>query len=110
MRNEGTTIAIGTAGIALNATESDPVEVQGASRGGFVMPAAMTGTAMTFKVSHDGTTYKALYNSSNTLISITVAVDRAYPLPSEIFGFAYFKFVSGSTELAAREIALNAKY
>lgn len=98
-----------TAVIALNAAASSAIPIASYRRGGFIIPAAFTGASVSFKVSQDGTTWTALYNSSNTLISITVGTDRAYPLPTEAFGFEYVQIVSASNEAAARSILVSRK-
>lgn len=95
--------------IANAGTVSNRVLYRGYDKGGFQIPAAFTGVAMTFQASNDGETFTPLFNLSNTLISITVAVNRAYPLPSELAGFGYFKFVSGTAEGAERSIAVSLK-
>lgn len=71
---------------------------------GLVMPAAFTGASITFTVSHDGTTYQALYDESNTQVSVTVAASRSYQLPDALAAWPYFKIVSASNEGAARTL------
>ena len=95
----------GTAVVANGGTISTPFAVDGMARGSFSIPAALTSVAVTFQISNDqGVTYTALYNSSNTQISITVAASRAYPLPAELFGATYARMVFGSAEGAERTI------
>lgn len=98
-----------TAAIANGAATSSAVEQQVEAFGGFLMPAAFTGATVSFTVSQDGVTYVALYSAANALVSITVAASRAYPLPSELAGFRYFKFVSASNEGAERAIEVALK-
>jgi hypothetical protein len=63
------------------------------------MPAAFTGTTLTFQVSADGSTYVPLYDSSGTLQSMTVAVSCGYSLNPTVFaGWPYLKVVSGSAQ------------
>ncbi|MGH7743856.1 MAG: hypothetical protein ACREQ5_03435 [Candidatus Dormibacteria bacterium] len=76
--------------------------------GGFVLPAAFTGTTVTFQVSVDGTTFSALNNSSGA-VSLTVAQGKAYLFPADVFGFVQVKIVSGSAEGAARTIQVFGK-
>lgn len=91
--------------IAISTTTSGSCDLKGMGLVGFIMPAAFTGTTLTFQGSMDDENFYALYNSDNTAYSITVAVDRFYCLnPQDFLGMRYFKFVSGSSEAAAREI------
>lgn len=96
-----------TASILISTTTSLAVDLQGRGLCQIIMPAAFTGTTISFLVSPDGVTYQAAYNSSNTLLSMTVAASRTYLLtPSDFVGVRYLQIVSGSTELAGRSIVL----
>lgn len=96
-----------TATIPISTTTSGTVPIVGVGIGGFVTPAALTGTAFTFLVSADGSTFVGLYDQTNTRISVTVAASRAYSLPANWFApWRYVQIVSGSTEVAARDIVL----
>jgi hypothetical protein len=74
----------------------------------FVLPAAFTGTAITFNVSFDDVTYQQLTNASGSAISLTVAQGKSYgftqDIRSAVTPWRYIQFVSGSTEGAARTI------
>lgn len=73
-----------------------------------IMPAAFTGTAITFEVSVDGTTFQPLYNES-TLYSVTVStsVARTYALSRQAMdGVKYVRIVSNGTEGALRTITI----
>lgn len=96
--------------IAISTTTSGAVNIRGYQRGGFVLPAAFTGSAVTFLVSVDGVTYIVLNDTSNSAVSQTVTAAKSYALPAAIFSFNFFKFVSGSSEAAARSIAVSLKY
>lgn len=98
-----------TATIAASGTKSGAVGFGSFSRGIFILPAAFTGTAMTFEVSTDGTNFFALNNDTGA-ISLTVAQGKGYALPAALAGASWFKFVSGSTEGSARTILLGLKY
>ena len=89
-----------TATVADNGTESDAVPFKGMAGGGFALPAGVLSTAMTFQVSVDNSTYVVLEDADGAAVSITVQSSRAYPLPAELFGFPWFKFVCGSSETA----------
>lgn len=98
--------------IANGATTSDALDM-GANPdplgglAGFMIPASFTGTAITFSVSNDDSTYAALYNS-NTQLSITVSTSRAFGFTADqrslLSAWRYVKLVSGSAEGGARQI------
>ena len=72
------------------------------------MPAAFTGTALTFTGcdTSDGT-FKALYDSTGTAVTATCAASRYIVLDAALFaGVPYLKVVSGSAEGAARTVRL----
>ena len=99
-----------TATIAINTAESTAIDLQGYAQAGFVLPAAFTGASVSFKVSADGTTYGALYDSANALVSITVTQARAYDFPIAVFPFRFVTTLSASNEAAARSIQIASKY
>lgn len=76
---------------------------------GLVMPAAFTGTSITFEVSHDGTTYQPLYDRFNTQVSMTVAAGRSYDLPAELNVWSRWRIVSSAAEAAARTLTIVVK-
>lgn len=78
---------------------------------GLQMPAAFTGTSITFQVSaDDGATYQALYDATGTAqVSVAVAASRSYDLPAELAAWDHFKIVSGSAEGAARALIVIGK-
>lgn len=91
--------------IANGATTSDAFEASSCVAFGLQMPAAFTGTTLTFTVSADkGTTYQALYDEFNVAVSMTVAASRSYDLPATLASWTHFKIVSGSSEGAARTL------
>ena len=93
-------------------TDSTPgIPFEPYAQGGFILPAAFTGTAVSFKVSVDkGTTYAPLYDSSNTLVSVTVTAARAYAFPISLFPFTNVIIVSNAAEGADRAISVSLKY
>jgi hypothetical protein len=103
--------------IASGATVSGSIDLDsyGSLEGlvGFIMPAAFTGSAITFNVSTDDVTYSALNDSSNAAVSITVTAGKAYALKQDVRStlspWRYIQFVSGSSEGAARTITLLKK-
>lgn len=106
-----------TATIPINETTSDAVDLQLVDHLGSIvgiqMPAAFTGASISFQVSGDDSTYQALYDSSNTLLSITVSASRTYGFTDSVRAtlahWRYIKIVSASSEAAARSIKLITK-
>lgn len=74
----------------------------------FIIPAAFTGSSVSFKVSIDDTTYVPLNDSSNSLISINVSVSTAYSFKQDVRScmdpWRFFQMVSASSEGASRTI------
>lgn len=96
-----------TATILSGATSSDAVQLNGYGMVGIILPATLTSTAMTFTGSQDGSTYTALYNTSGTQLSITVAASRIVLfVPGDFVGINYLKLVAGSAEGADRTISV----
>ena len=92
-------------------TVSDPIAVH-SSLIGIVMPAAFTGTAISFQGSADGVTYQPVYNDSGSLASVVVAASRAIGLDAfalALAPWAYIKLVSNAAEAAVRAIQLSYK-
>lgn len=98
-----------SATISSSGTTSSAIATGGRVIFGLVMPGVFTGTSITFTVSHDGTTYQALYDETNTQVSMTVAASRSYALPDALAAWPYFKIVSGSSEGAARTLYVQMK-
>lgn len=104
------TIRIQTLTIANGATTSDAFKAADIAAFGLQMPAAFTGASISFMVSADnGATYQALYDITNTLVSLTVAASRTYDLPGELTVWSHFKIVSASSEGAARSLVVIGK-
>lgn len=93
--------------IATSTTVSAAVDLGANTITGIQMPAAFTGTALTFQVSSDGSTYVPLYDASSTQYSMPVGPSRGYSIDPAVFaGWPYVKVVSGTTEVANRTITL----
>ena len=93
--------------IANGETTSDAKDMGGCTAAALVMPAAFTGTAITFSVAADGGAYQTLYDEFGTAKTITVAASRTIILtPAEFWWVRWMKLVSGSTEVAARTIKI----
>lgn len=104
-RNEVVTISSsGTVSTAIDLVDSSGA---GYSAVGMIMPAAFTGSTVSFQASDDGTTYYAVYNTNNTLLSASVTQGRMYLFtPGDFIGVRFLKVVSGSTESTSRTIKL----
>lgn len=101
---------VGYCKIANAGTVSSQVDQTTNAVGGFSIPAAFTGTAVTFQVSEaDGGTFQALYDETGTAVSVPVAAGRSYSAPAALAAWPYFKIVSGSAEAAARTLAVVGK-
>ena len=93
--------------IAISATKSDAISLQGKSLVALDMPSAFTGTEITLESSFDGIPFKDAYNSSGTILTIKVGADRHIHLdPVDFYGAKSIKLVSNATELAERKIIL----
>jgi hypothetical protein len=68
----------------------DPVAIE--------VPSTFDGTTITFQVSSDNVTYQALYDLTNTQVSITATASRDYPLWGELSGWSFIKIVCGTAQ------------
>jgi hypothetical protein len=84
--------------LATSTTISEACALGGSAIFGLVVPSTFDGTTITFQVSHDGTTYQALYDEFNVAVSMTVAASRSYNLPSALAPWSYLKLVCGSAQ------------
>lgn len=84
---------------------SDPIDLRAASSFGFTLPATFTSTAITFDVSHDGTTFTPLHGGSG-VISLTVAQGNSYTAPPEASPWPWVRLSAGSSESSARVITV----
>lgn len=101
-----TTFPITTATIAEGATESSVIDVTKLGQAAVViLPAEMTGSAITFKAAPSPYgTFSPVYNEG-TAYSVNIAGGRAIVLdPTVFFSLPFLKIVSGSEEGAARDI------
>lgn len=94
------------ADIQSGTTTSQTLDLCGSSLVGIYMPAAFTGTAITFQVSVDGTNFQPMYQGS-TQYSISVSAGRYQQIPgSDFAGIRYLQVVSGSSETGLRKLML----
>ena len=97
-----------TATITSGTDVTEALNLSGCNLVAFKLPAAFTGTAISFQGSFDGSTYYDLYRTvDNTLISTPVTADRMYLITvSDLAGVQYLKLKSDASEAADREINL----
>lgn len=96
--------------IASGQTTSVSIATEGFSLCAIQMPAAFTGSSISFLVSTTLTgTYQPLHNSSG-LVSYSVAQGQFQAIsPVDFQGVAFFQIVSNSSEGAARALSLSMK-
>jgi len=86
---------------------SSPVDVAGTTLAGIYMPAAFTGTSLTFQASKtiDGT-YQTIFRLGADF-SVAVAPGKFVALnPSDFAGAQFIKIVSSANEAASRTLSL----
>ena len=101
-----------TATIASGQAKSTIIPIGYASAYAVVMPAAFTGTSITFEVSHhptDAATFVPLYDDSGALVTVPVAAGRGITLPNALFPWGNFRIVSDSTQGATRTLIIMSK-
>jgi hypothetical protein len=97
-----------TATIAASGTISEGVFIDGYRVSDIFCPVT-TGTAITFEVSTDGSTWVDYKNTSNALVTVTKTAGSAssHQFPAGQFeGIQWVKVKSGSTEASARTFTL----
>jgi hypothetical protein len=100
--------------IANGAQDSSVFQLGEATYMALGMPAAFTGTAMTFKgASTEAGTFVVVKDDSGSDVSITVGTSRWVALQAAVMAklaaFRFLKLVSGSAEGAARTIEIVSK-
>jgi len=94
----GATEAAITCTVTSGQTVSAAIDTAGFRNMGLVVPSTFDGTAITFQVSHDNSTYSALYDILNNQVSMTISVSRNYDLPGELMAWRYIKIVCGTSQ------------
>ena len=95
--------------ISEDAVNSTGVQTDGLLLSGIVFPAAMTGTAVTFDFSFDGSTWVDVVETDGTEVSYTVSAGNVTRVDPSGWAFATAGFVrvtSDGTETADRNIQL----
>ena len=99
-----------TATIANGQQVSNAINLNGFVLVAVLLPAAFTGTALTFQGSLDGTNFFDMKKSDGTALSYTVAQGTFVPIDPTLFhGLAAVKLKSGSAEGAQRTLAVAVK-
>lgn len=95
--------------VSEDASNSTGVHTNGLLLSGIVLPATMTGTAITFDFSFDGNTWVDVVETDGTEVSYTVTAGDVVRVDPSGWAFATAGFIrvsSGSTEAADRQIQL----
>lgn len=98
--------------IAISGTDSAAFNTGGMALCGIILPAAFTGTSISFLVSDaiDGTFVPLKSTTSGTLLSYTVAQGNYCAVdPKDFQGVHFLKIKSGSSEAAARTLLCSLK-
>lgn len=96
--------------IANGQTKSAVVNLNGFTLVGILLPAAFTGTALTFEASIDGSNFFPVKKSDGNSVSYTVAQGTFVAVdPKDFYGVQYLKVVSGTSEAGARTLNLAVK-
>lgn len=91
-------------------TKSNSINMSGTLLKTILLPAAFTGSTLTFEVSEDNSTFLPYYNINNMPVTIDISTGRAYGLGAiDFYSIKYLKIVSGSAEAAERTIKLIAR-
>jgi hypothetical protein len=96
-----------TATIPINGSTSGVIDCTKYQLVAIYMPSAFTGTTITFTSSYNNeATFNPICQVGNaTTYSVTVAASKHIPVLADVFlGASYIKIVSGSIEVAARDI------
>ena len=87
--------------IPVGSAKSDPFYYGVFGYGGFIVPSNITNTTITFEVGDhptDLTRFKPAYDATGAAVSMTVAADRAYPLPVALQGSVFVRIVEGANQ------------
>lgn len=108
---EGNSIPNVSATIANGQQVSSTINCKGFSLCGILLPAAFTGTALTFLASIDGTNFFPVHSTtSGSALSYTVSQGNYFAIdPKDFYGVQYLQIKSGSSEGAARTLAVSLK-
>lgn len=95
--------------VSAHATNSSGVQCDGLLLSGIEFPATMTGTAVTFDFSYDGSSWVDVVETDGTEVSYTVSAGNVVRVDPSGWAFAaigFLRVTSGSSEAADRQINL----
>lgn len=95
--------------IAISTTTSAAIDLVGTDLVAILLPSVMTGVAIKFQASVDGTNFFDIYDGAGALASITTAANHYVQVPASVAPARWVKLVSGATEAAERTIQLITK-
>jgi hypothetical protein len=88
-------------------TKSEIIESFGITVSQIYLPAAFSGSTLSFELSYDGVNFFPYYNANNVAVAITCTQGRVYGLPPiDLYANQYMKIVSSTSEVADRSIIL----
>lgn len=99
--------------VSADASNSTGVQADGLLLSGIVFPAAMTGTAVTFDFSFDGSTWVDVVETDGTEVSYTVSAGNVTRVDPSGWAFAssgYLRITSDGTEAADRSIIVHLRH
>jgi hypothetical protein len=103
-------VIVTSASIVVGQSTSNPIVLNSYTPSNLSTSASVvTGTTITFLVSHDGTNYMPLYDDTSTEVSLTAAASaRAWGLkPGAFFGWSYLKVRLGTSASAKLQATYN---
>lgn len=90
--------AVVDAAIASGASLSGAIDLGAGRLARIVLPAALTGTQLTFQTSYDGTNYANLYDETGSEVAYTVAASREVRAPiTDWLGIRWLKIRTGTS-------------
>lgn len=100
-----------TTSIASGATESAAINFQGCTLCGIFLPAAFTGTSLSFSAAaSEGGSFLPLQQSDGTLLTVPVTANRYLALDASLFmGVRFLRIISNASEAAGRTLVLAAR-
>jgi hypothetical protein len=105
MGYEQTRRKVDTSTIAVSTKVGTAINLKGKTAVALIMPAAFSGTEITFQGSTDGSTYTDIISSAGATVTITVAASKTVVLDeANFYGVDSIKVLSVTTQAAERAI------
>ena len=95
--------------IPAGATDSGTLSVAEWALGSLIAPAELTGSEITFLVSHDGETFVVAVDSNGTAITRAFASGGCCSVPPEVFDYPLARVRGNAAEAAERTISVALK-